>query len=79
MAAQDTSELFPLAREILSVAMRLASQVNRHISLIDQSPESWGITYTGISPVTVAGILERFHEDQVSTSSQRFSEICLDW
>lgn len=74
MAAQDTSELFSLAREVLSVGIRLASQVNRHIKLIDQSSESWGITYTGISSVTVGGILERFHKDQVSTS-HRFPDI----
>lgn len=65
MAAQDTSELFPLAREILSVGIRLAAQVNRHMKLIDQSLESWGITYTGISSVTVRDILDKFHEDHV--------------
>lgn len=67
VAAQDTSELFSLAREILSVGIRLASQVNRNMRLIDQSPESWGITYTGVSSVIVQNILDRFHNDQVRT------------
>lgn len=73
VAAQDTSELFSLAREILSVGIRLASQVNRHMKLIDQSPESWGITYTGISSVIIRNILDRFHDDQVSTKFSVFS------
>lgn len=75
VAAQDTSELFPLAREILSVGIRLASQVNRNMKLIDQSTESWGVTYTGISSVTVESILERFHIDQVCTTSSMFPGI----
>ena len=68
VAAQDTSELFPLAREILSVGIRLAAQVDRHMKLIDQSPETWGETYTGVSSVTVGKILEDFHKDQVCTN-----------
>lgn len=72
VAAQDTSELFPLAREILSVGIRLAAQVNRNMKLIDQSPESWGITYTGVSSVFVRSILDRFHYDQVCTKCSVF-------
>lgn len=74
VAAHDTSELFSLAREILSVGIRLASQVNRHMKLIDQSPESWGVTYTGISSVIVRSILDRFHNDQVCTRCSVFSK-----
>lgn len=79
MAAQDTSELFPLAREVLFVGIRLASQVNLHMKLIDQSTESWGVTYTGVSSATIRSILERFHKDYVCATPSVFFYVLTNY
>jgi hypothetical protein len=67
VAAQDTSQLFILSREIISIAFRLAYEVSRRMKLIEDTPESWGKTYTGLSREAIQDILDRFHESQVSS------------
>jgi len=65
MAAQDTSQLFALGREIVSISFRLACEVAQRKRLIDDAPASWGKTYVGIQKDRVQEILDNFHENQV--------------
>ena len=37
------------------------------MKLIEDTPESWGKTYTGLSREAIQDILDRFHESQVSS------------
>ncbi|KAL2147441.1 hypothetical protein VTI28DRAFT_9340 [Corynascus sepedonium] len=64
MAAQDTSQLFALGREIVSISFRLACEVAQRKRLIDDAPASWGKTYVGIQKDRVQEILDNFHENQ---------------
>ena len=65
-AAQDTSQLFPLSRMMISVSFRLALEVRRRMRLVEDRQESWGRTYTGISRDKVQAILNEFHQSQAS-------------
>lgn len=67
MAAKDTSHLFSLGRELISVSFDLALEGRTRMRLIEESSnQSWGKTYTGLSQTTVRGILDEFHKDLVS-------------
>jgi hypothetical protein len=65
VAAQDTSQLFALSREIVSISFRLACEIAQRKRLVDDSSASWGKTYVGLQRDHVQGILDRFHESQV--------------
>jgi hypothetical protein len=65
LAAHDTSQLFALGREIVSISFRLACEVAQRKRLIDATPESWGKTYVGLPKDQVQNILDKFHESQV--------------
>ncbi|KAH6851182.1 hypothetical protein B0I37DRAFT_429706 [Chaetomium sp. MPI-CAGE-AT-0009] len=64
LAAQDTSQLFALGREIVSISFRLACEVSQRKRLIDATPTSWGKTYVGLPKDQVQDILDKFHESQ---------------
>ncbi|KAK3297920.1 beta-ketoacyl synthase [Chaetomium fimeti] len=64
LAAQDTSQLFALGREIVSISFRLACEVAQRKRLIDDTPTSWGKTYVGLPKDQVQDILDKFHESQ---------------
>jgi hypothetical protein len=66
MAAKDTSELFSLSRMLLSILFRLGVEIRRRIELVEDSPKTWGKTYTGLSSGKVQDILNQFHESQAS-------------
>lgn len=68
VAARDTSELFELAREVISVTARMVHEIVRRMVLIEDSPRAWATTYVGISPEKANQILEEFHSSQVSNS-----------
>ncbi|KAK4042018.1 hypothetical protein C8A01DRAFT_44909 [Parachaetomium inaequale] len=73
VAAQDTSQLFALSREIVSISFRLACEVARRKRLVDDSPASWGRTYVGLQRDHVQDILDRFHESQDIPSFRRIA------
>lgn len=66
MAASDTSQLFALGKEIISVGIRLAVEVQRRAQVVESQTLSWGKTYTGMSEDKIQQILEQFHEAEVS-------------
>lgn len=68
VAARDTSEVFSLGRDLISVTFILALEGRRRMRLIENSKKkSWGKTYTGLPRTKVKDILDEFHESQVST------------
>ncbi|KAI0970338.1 putative polyketide synthase [Xylaria arbuscula] len=73
IAARDTSEMFDLAREIISITFRMAYEIRRRMILIEDVPKSWAKTYLGLSVETVEGILNEFHENQHIAPLRRVS------
>lgn len=69
IAARDTSELFTLAREIISITFRMAYEIRRRMLLIEDDPSSWAMTYVGLSAEKLEKILDEFHKSQVSAPS----------
>lgn len=81
MAAQDTSELFALGREIVSISFRLACEISQRKRLVDDAPSSWGKTYIGLQTDHVQDILDKFHESQGIPSFRRITigVVAKDW
>lgn len=69
MAANDTSQLFALSKDIISVGIRLAVEVQRRAHVVESGDLSWGKTYTGISEDKVQKILDQFHTAEVSAQN----------
>lgn len=65
MAARDTSELFSLSRQIISISYRLGCEIRRRMRLVDSRLECWGRTYAGITGDRMQDILDEFHDSQV--------------
>jgi hypothetical protein len=66
VAARDTTELYNLACDIVSITFRMAWEVLRRMTLIEQDSAAWGRTYVDLSQEKVQGILDEFHESNVS-------------
>ncbi|KAK8017980.1 polyketide synthase [Apiospora marii] len=66
VAAQDTSELFTIAREIISITCRWMRGIHRNrLAMISPNQVGgWCITYPGLEPVRVQEILDDFHASQ---------------
>lgn len=67
VAARDTSELFDIGIEIISITFRMAHEIIRRMKLIEDTKRSWAITVVGKTPDQVQPILDEFHKVQVST------------
>lgn len=61
VAARDTSELFDIGREIISITFRMAHEIIRRMKLIEDTNLSWAVTMVGRSPENVQPILDAFH------------------
>jgi hypothetical protein len=68
VAAKDSSELFLLSREIISVTFRMAYELKKRMVLIENAHGSWARTYTGLSVEKAQRILDEFHNSQVGAS-----------
>jgi len=66
VAARDTSELFNIGIEIISITFRMAYEIIRRMKLIEDTNRSWALTVVGKTPDQVQPILDEFHEIQVS-------------
>lgn len=66
VAARDTSELFDIGIEIISITFRMAHEIIRRMRLIEETKRSWAVTVVGKAPEQVQPILDAFHEAQVS-------------
>lgn len=75
IAARDTSELFTLAREIISITFRMAYEIRRRMLLIEDDPSSWAMTYVGLTAEKMEKILDEFHKSQVSEISCPFLRV----
>ncbi|KAL2015550.1 hypothetical protein VTK56DRAFT_5242 [Thermocarpiscus australiensis] len=80
-AAEDTSQLLNLAREIISISFRLACEVDQRRRLIDNALTSWGRTYIGLEKNQTQEILDKFHETQAIPRLRRITigVIAEDW
>ena len=65
VAARDTNELFEIAREIISITFRMSIEIQRRLTMIEDSDLSWAITLLGKTPKRVQSILDLFHQTQV--------------
>ncbi|KAI4860812.1 putative polyketide synthase [Hypoxylon rubiginosum] len=73
IAARDTSELFTLAREIISITFRMAYEIRRRMLLIEDDPSSWAMTYVGLTAEKMEKILDEFHKSQNIPTPRRVS------
>ncbi|KAI1781137.1 putative polyketide synthase [Hypoxylon cercidicola] len=73
IAARDTSELFTLARELISITFRMAYEIRRRMLLIEDDPSSWATTYVGLSAEKMEKILNEFHKSQNIPTPRRVS------
>ncbi|KAI6092709.1 putative polyketide synthase [Hypoxylon rubiginosum] len=73
IAARDTSELFTLAREIISITFRMAYEIRRRMLLIEDDPSSWAMTYVGLSGEKMDKILDEYHQSQNIPTPRRVS------
>ncbi|KAK8053729.1 polyketide synthase protein, partial [Apiospora saccharicola] len=67
VAARDTSELFTIARETISITCRWMRAVHRNrlaMILPNQVEGGWCITYPGLDPTRAQVILDEFHASQ---------------
>ena len=69
VAARDTSEIFPLATELVSIAFRLAFELNRRSKLVESTRGSWATTIVGATVEKTQSILDEFHKDQACVAS----------
>ena len=62
VAARDTSELFNIGIEIISITFRMAHEIIRRMKLIEDTNRSWATTIVGATPEKVQPILDEFHK-----------------
>jgi Starter unit:ACP transacylase in aflatoxin biosynthesis len=67
VVARDTSELFDIGIETISITFRMAYEIIRRMKLIEDTNRSWATTVVGKTPDKVQPILDEFHKVQVST------------
>ncbi|KAK5991366.1 Non-reducing polyketide synthase PKS16 [Cladobotryum mycophilum] len=81
MAAKDTSQLFELSRQVISIIIRLAHEISRRSKQIEDRLGSWGRTYTGLPLPRFQEILDQFHEEQGIPKFKRIAigVIAKDW
>ena len=60
VAARDTSELFNIGREIISITFRMAHEIILRMKLIEDTNLSWAVTMVGKNPQQVQPILDVF-------------------
>ena len=66
VAARDTSELFDIGREIISITFRMAHEIILRMRLIEDTNLSWAVTMVGKTPQQVQPILDDVHRVQLS-------------
>ncbi|TLD20279.1 hypothetical protein PspLS_08702 [Pyricularia sp. CBS 133598] len=62
LAANDTSQIFRLASELIGVTIRMSYSIWLRMRLIEASPGSWSQTFLGVPVENVRNILDGFHE-----------------
>ena len=66
VAARDTSELFDIGMEIISITFRMADEIIRRMKLVEDTKRCWATTVIGRTSEEVQPILDEFHKVQVS-------------
>ena len=66
VAGRDTSELFNIGREIISITFRMAHEIILRMKLIEDTNLSWAVTMVGKTPQQVQPVLDEFHKAHVS-------------
>lgn len=65
VAAEDTSQLFEIGMEILSITFRMAFEIIHGMKLIEDTNQSWATTIVGVTAEKTQPILDEFHITQV--------------
>ena len=78
VAAKDTSELFGLAREIISITARMAAETTRRMRLVEDSTGDWAVTIIGRSVTHTQAILDKFHTNQVRIAAADLNDCRID-
>jgi hypothetical protein len=63
--SQNPAELFDVSLLILSVVIRLATEIEKRSRLIDNTPGSWGYLVTSLSAQRQQEVIDAFHAEQV--------------
>lgn len=67
VAAKDTSELVPLAIQIVSITFRMAFEISRRMRLVEDGLYgNWASTILGVTIEKTQKILDEFHISQVT-------------
>lgn len=72
VAAKDTSELFDIGIEIISVTFRMACEISRRCRVIEDTKHCWATTVVGVTREKVQPILDKFHAVQVRAHNRCF-------
>jgi iterative type I PKS product template protein len=64
VAARDTSELFEIGIQIISITLRMCIAMQRRLFMVEDTNLNWATTLVGKAPETVQPILDEFHKVQ---------------